>query len=72
LLFHREQIDRLRGLSERDGMTLIATKCYFKHNRAKIEVAVGRGRKKYDKRQSIKNRDADREARAAVQRSRRR
>ena len=70
LLLHREQIERLRGLVERDGMTLIATKCYFKNNRAKIEVAVARGKKNYDKRQSIKNKEADREATAAIRRGR--
>jgi SsrA-binding protein len=70
LLLHREQIERLRGLVERDGMTLIATKCYFKNNRAKLEVAVARGKKKYDKRQSIKNKEADREATAAIRRGR--
>lgn len=70
LLLHREQIDRLRGLVERDGMTLIATKCYFKNNRVKVEVAVARGKKKYDKRQSIKHKEADREATAAIRRGR--
>lgn len=70
LLLHKEQIDRLRGLSERDGMTLIATKCYFKDNRAKIEVGVARGKKQHDKRQTIKNREADREAQVAMRRAR--
>lgn len=68
LLLHRAQIDRLRGLTERDGMTLIATKCYIKNNHAKLEVAVAKGKKQHDKRQSIKNREADREARAAIRR----
>ncbi len=71
LLLHREQIDRLRGANERDGMTLIVTKCYFKQNRAKIEIAEARGRKKYDKRQALKARDADKEARIAIGRGRR-
>jgi SsrA-binding protein len=71
LLLHREQIDRLRGSGERDGMTLIVTKCYFKQNRAKIEVAEARGRKKYDKRQALRERDADKEARVAIGRGRR-
>ena len=71
LLLHREQIDRLRGASERDGATLIVTKCYFKQNRAKLEIAEARGKKKYDKRQALRARDADREARVAVQRGRR-
>jgi SsrA-binding protein len=51
-------------------MTLICTKCYFKHNRAKIEVAIARGKKKHDKRQSVKEREAAREARQAVRRGR--
>jgi SsrA-binding protein len=71
LLLHKEQIDRLRGYSSRDGMTLVVTKCYFKKNRAKIEVAAARGRKKHDKRQAIRERDADREARVAMRRGRR-
>ena len=71
LLLHREQIERLRGLRERDGMTLIATKCYFKNNRAKLEVAVARGKKQHDKRHSIKEREADREAQVAMRRARR-
>ncbi len=70
LLLHREQIERLRGLVERDGMTLIATKCYIKNNHAKLEVAVARGKKKHDKRQTIKDREADREATAAMRRAR--
>ncbi|HET9953627.1 MAG TPA: SsrA-binding protein SmpB [Polyangiaceae bacterium] len=71
LLLHRAQIERLRGLTERDGMTLISTKCYIKNNHAKLEVAVARGKKQYDKRQSIKTKEADREAVAAIRRGRR-
>jgi SsrA-binding protein len=70
LLLHTAEIDRLRGAQEREGMTLICTKCYFKHNRAKIEVAIARGKKKHDKRQSVKEREAAREARQAVRRGR--
>jgi len=70
LLLHREQIERLRGSIERDGMTLIATKCYFKNNKAKLEIALGRGKKKHDKRQSIRERETNREARAAIRRGR--
>ena len=68
LLLHRAQIDRLRGLTERDGMTLIATKCYIKDNHAKLDVAVAKGKKQHDKRQSIKSKEMDREARAAIRR----
>jgi SsrA-binding protein len=71
LLLHREQIDRLRSSVDREGMTLIATKCYFKNNHAKLEVSLARGRKTHDKRQAIKERDADKEARAAIGRARR-
>jgi SsrA-binding protein len=71
LLLHKEQIDRLRGYSARDGMTLVVTQCYFIKNRAKIEIAAARGRKKHDKRQHIRERDADREARVAMRRGRR-
>ena len=71
LLLHREQIDRIRGLTQRDGMTLIVTKCYFKDNRAKVEVAAGKGRKKHDKRQALRERDADKEARVAMRKGRR-
>jgi len=70
LLLHREQVDRLRGAVERDGMTLICTKCYFKNNRAKLEIAVARGKKKHDKRQALRTRDANREAEAAMRRGR--
>jgi SsrA-binding protein len=49
-------------------MTLIATKCYFKGRRAKLEIALARGKKKHDKRQSLRAREADREARAAIRR----
>jgi SsrA-binding protein len=71
LLLHKEQIDRLRGYSTRDGMTLVVTRCYIKNNRAKLEVAAARGRKKHDKRQVLRERDADREARVAMRRGRR-
>jgi SsrA-binding protein len=71
LLLHKEQIDRLRGYMTRDGMTLVVVKCYFTKNRAKIELAPARGRKKHDKRAVIRERDADREARVAMRRGRR-
>src|SRR6188474_1049732 len=70
LLLHMQQIDRLRGAVERDGMTIIATKCYFTGGRAKLEVALARGRRKYDKRQALRKKDDAREARVAVRRQR--
>jgi SsrA-binding protein len=70
LLMHREQIERLRGASERERMTLVVTKCYFKNNRAKIEVALARGKKKHDKRQALRDREATREAAVHMRRGR--
>lgn len=70
LLLHRQEIDRLKGSTEREGLTLIVTRCYFKDRRAKIEFAVARGKKKFDKRQATRERDATREARQAMRRGR--
>lgn len=70
LLLHRAQIEQLRGAKEREGMTLIVTRCYFKDNRAKAEVALARGKKKHDKRQAIRERESAREADAAIRRAR--
>jgi SsrA-binding protein len=72
LLLHREQVDRIRGSQQRDGMTLIVTQCYFKANRAKLEFAIARGRKTYDKRHAIKERDMAKETRDAINRGKRR
>lgn len=68
LLLHKSEIDALRAAAEREGMTLVITRCYFKKNRVKLEVAVARGRKRHDKRQAVRARDAEREAQQAMQR----
>ena len=65
LLLHRDEIAHLAGALEQRGLTLIATRLYLKNGRAKIELAVGRGKKSYDKRESIAKREADR----AIQRA---
>jgi SsrA-binding protein len=70
LLLHKEQIEHLRSSVDREGMTLIVTKCYFKNNRVKVEVALARGKKKHDKRQALREKDASREAQAAMRRGR--
>ncbi|HVU05564.1 MAG TPA: SsrA-binding protein SmpB [Polyangiaceae bacterium] len=70
LLLHREEIEKLRGSIEREGMTLVVTRCYFKDGRAKLEFAVARGRKKHDKRQALREKDGEREARQAMRRAR--
>jgi SsrA-binding protein len=70
LLLHREELDTLKGAIERDGMTLVVTRCYFKEGRAKLEFAVARGKKMHDKRQSLREKDSEREARQAMRRGR--
>ena len=61
LLLHRREIDRLWDAIRRKGLTIVATRVYLKNGRAKIEIAVGRGKKQYDKRHDIAKRDAQRE-----------
>ncbi len=66
LLLHREQIDKLAAAKDRERMALIATKLYFKNGRAKLEIATGRGKKLHDKRQTLRERTAGKEARDAI------
>ena len=61
LLFNRREINKLIGKINREGLTLIPTKLYFKKGKAKIEIAVAKGKKQYDKRHSKKKRDWERE-----------
>ncbi len=70
LLLHRSELDRIRASIEREGMTAIPTKVYYKKGRAKIELALARGKKLHDKRHAIKERTEEREARAAISRGR--
>ncbi len=60
LLLHKKEILKLRDAIERDGYTLIPLKLYFKGNLAKIELGIARGKKNYDKREAIKERDIKR------------
>ena len=61
LLLNKREIDKLIGRVKREGLTLIPTKMYFKKGKVKIEIAVAKGKKRYDKRQTIKTRDWNRE-----------
>ena len=61
LLLHRAEIRRLEGQVTRKGYTLIPTKLYFKGSVVKVEVALAQGKKSFDKRETIKKREADRE-----------
>ena len=61
LLFSKKEINKLIGKMNEDGFTLVPTKMYFKKGKAKIEIAVARGKKLYDKRQSKKIKEWNRE-----------
>ena len=61
LLFNKKEINKLIGKVNREGFTLIPTKMYFKKGKAKIEIAVAKGKKHFDKRQTKKKRDWDRD-----------
>ena len=61
LLLNRKEINKLIGKMQREGFTLIPTKMYFKKGKAKIEIAVAKGKKQYDKRQAIKRKDWNRD-----------
>ena len=60
LLLHKKEIYKMRDAIAREGYTLIPIKLYFKGNLAKVEIGVARGKKNYDKRESIKERDIKR------------
>ena len=61
LLLKRKEINKLVGRINQEGLTLVPTKLYFKNGKAKLQIAVGKGKKNYDKRQVKKKRDWDRE-----------
>ena len=61
LLLHRRQIDHLVGRVQTKGLTLVPLRLYLRHNRAKLDLGLARGKKQYDKREAIKERDAQRE-----------
>ena len=61
LLLHRREILRLEAAVRQKGMTIVPTRMYLKDGRAKLEVAVARGKRKYDKRQALARREAERE-----------
>ena len=68
LLLHRREIDRLFGQVVEKGLTIVPLRLYFKSGRVKAEIAVVRGKKLFDKRESEKRRELDREAEAAMKR----
>jgi SsrA-binding protein len=66
LLLHRRQIDELEQATREKGMTLVPLQVYFKDGRAKAELAVARGKRQYDKRRTLAERDAKRETERAL------
>ena len=66
LLLHRNEIRKLVGRTVEKGLTLVPVRMYFKNGRVKVAISVAKGKKEYDKRETIKRRDAERETRAAV------
>jgi len=71
LLLHRDEIRKLIGKTVEKGMTLVPVRLYYKKRRVKVAVSLAKGKKEYDKRETIKRREADRETRAAIKSSRR-
>jgi SsrA-binding protein len=69
LLLHRREIERLIGAVERKGLTLVPLELYFLGGRAKLALALGKGKKTHDRRQDIKRRIADREMARALKRT---
>jgi len=70
LLLHRAEIERLIGKTKESGLTLVPLSIYFSQGKVKVELALARGKRSYDKRQDLARRDADREMQRALGRSR--
>jgi SsrA-binding protein len=68
LLLHRREINKLIGETKESGLTLVPLALYFKDGKAKVEIAVARGKRTYDKRQALAERDAKRETDRAIAR----
>jgi SsrA-binding protein len=69
LLLHKNEIKRLIGKRQVEGLTLVPLRVYTRHSRLKLEFALARGKKKYDKRETIKKREVDRQMRRVVKAS---
>ena len=69
LLLKKREISKLIGKMQRDGFTIVPTKMYFKKGKAKLELAIAKGKRKFDKRASIKNRDWNRDKARYIRKS---
>ncbi|MGB5899003.1 MAG: SsrA-binding protein, partial [Geitlerinemataceae cyanobacterium] len=66
LLLHRQEISKLIGKVEEKGLTLVPLKMYFKNGRVKVVLGLGKGKKIYDKRESLKQKQAKRDVARAM------
>ncbi|HKV42087.1 MAG TPA: SsrA-binding protein SmpB [Blastocatellia bacterium] len=66
LLMHRAEIDHLSGKAQEKGLTIVPTRMYLKNGRIKVEVALAKGKKLYDKRETERRREIDRETRVMM------
>jgi SsrA-binding protein len=66
LLLHKHEIRRLIGKTQEKGLTLIPTRMYFTHGKAKVEIGLAKGKKQYDKREDVKRRSAERDIQRAL------
>lgn len=69
LLLHKDQILNLTAKVQEKGLTIIATRLYLKERRAKVEIALAKGKKLYDKRETIARRDSEREINRAIKKA---
>lgn len=70
LLLHRSEISKLIGKTQATGFTLVPVQLYYKDNKIKMEIALAKGKKNYDKREDIKQKDADREVKRTIKSAR--
>ena len=71
LLVHRRELDRLAAATQERGLTIVPTRIYFSGSHAKVEIALGRGKDLYDKRQTIRERETRREIERGLKEARR-
>jgi SsrA-binding protein len=72
LLVHKDEVRKLIGKTQQKGLTLVPTRLYFKNGKVKVELALAKGKQLWDKRETERRRTADKEAREAITRSRKR
>ena len=70
LLVHKSELNKLIGKTQQKGLTLVPTRLYFRNGRAKVEIALAKGKQHWDKRETERRKTADKEAREAMARSR--